>query len=123
MPEIHDSVAVVIPVYNGAATVGRAIDSVLGQTRRPEEIIVVDDGSSDATPEVVAGYGSRIRYHRRKNSGASAARNFGVHAATASWIAFLDHDDEWLPDKISVQMRALAANPDACLCYCAYWFR
>ena len=98
-------VAVVIPTYQRAQSVGRAIESVINQSWAPAEIIVVDDCSSDATEEVCAGFGDRIRYLRHsENRGAAAARNTGIRAATSEWIAFLDADDHWLADKLERQM-------------------
>ena len=115
-------VTAVIAVYNGADLIRRAIDSVLAQTRAVDELIVVDDGSTDSTREIVTGYGGRIRYIYQQNGGVAAARNSGVRNAASEWIAFLDHDDEWLPHKIERQLPLLKANPDAAICYSAYWF-
>jgi glycosyltransferase involved in cell wall biosynthesis len=114
-------VTAVIAVYNGADLIGRAIDSVLAQTRAVDELIVVDDGSTDRTQEIVTRYGSRIRYIYQPNGGVAAARNNGVGSATSEWVAFLDHDDEWLPHKIDRQLLLLKANPAAEICYSAYW--
>ncbi len=104
------TIAVVIPAYNAAGYIRRAIDSVLAQTRRPDEIIVVDDGSTDDTATVVQSYGSGVRLIRQANAGASAARNTGINAATSEWIAFLDGDDEWLPEKLQLQSELLGRN-------------
>lgn len=104
-------VSVVIPTYNRAHVLGRAIDSVLSQTLEPDEIIVVDDASDDDTAEVVEGYADPriqlVRLERRQRAG--HARNVGVERARGEWIAFLDSDDEWLPGKLAAQM-ALAAD-------------
>ncbi len=89
--------SVVIPTYNRAALVVRAIDSALAQEYAPAEIIVVDDGSTDATRKVVAGFGDKLRYFHQANAGVSAARNRGVREARHDWIAFLDSDDSWEP--------------------------
>jgi glycosyltransferase involved in cell wall biosynthesis len=102
-------VSVVIPTYNRAARVQRAIDSVLAQTVGDVEVIVVDDGSTDETPRVLAGYGPRIRALRQANLGVSAARNAGIAHARGHWIALLDSDDEWLPDKLEQQLRLVEA--------------
>ena len=102
----------VIPAYNAAEFVGRAIKSVLGQTRPADEIIVVDDGSTDDTAEAVREYAGQVRYIRQDNAGASAARNRGIAEAKGEWIAFLDVDDEWLPENLEVQLGLLARNPD-----------
>jgi glycosyltransferase involved in cell wall biosynthesis len=106
------TITVVIPAYNTAEYIGRAIDSVLAQTRRPDEIIVVDDGSTDDTSGIVETYGSQVRLIRRENAGVSAARNTGINAATGEWIAFLDGDDEWLKEKLQLQVELLGRNPD-----------
>ena len=103
------SIAVVIPTYNRARTLARAIDSVVAQSHKPEEIIVVDDGSDDCTRDV-AGGNERVTYLRQKNCGVSAARNVGIRASKSRWIAFLDDDDEWLPNKLQVQREQLAAS-------------
>lgn len=92
--------SVIIPAYNAAAFIARAIDSVLAQTWPAEEIIVVDDGSSDATADIVAGYGERVCYLHQDNAGVSAARNAGARAATGDWLAFLDADDWYYPDRL-----------------------
>lgn len=104
--------SVVIPVYNGAATIGRAIDSVLAQTHPAAEVIVVDDGSTDATREVVTAYGKRVRYTHQANTGPSAARNKGVSDATGDWIAFLDADDWYYPERLRVHAEMIERTPD-----------
>jgi len=105
-------VSVVIPAYNAAAYLGRALDSVLAQTRPAAEIIVVDDGSTDDTAGVAAGYGPAVRLIGQTNGGASVARNTGIEAAGgANWIGFLDADDEWLPGKLEGQLAHLERNP------------
>jgi len=108
-------VSVIIPSYNSAEVVSGAIDSVLAQTLQPQEIIVVDDGSAppDDTAGVCSRYAGRVRYLRQENRGASGARNTGITAATGDWLAFLDADDAWLPEKLECQFAALNANPDA----------
>ncbi len=98
------SISVVIPAYNAAPYVARAIESVLAQTVRPTEVIVVDDASSDATAQVVERYGPPVRLLRRAaNGGPAAARNTGIAAAQGEWIALLDADDAWLPRKLERQ--------------------
>jgi len=92
--------SVIIPAYNGAKTVSRAIESVLAQTYPAYEIIVVDDGSIDATAQAVASFGSRVRYIYQPNAGVAAARNAGVKHATGEWLAFLDADDWYYPDRL-----------------------
>jgi glycosyltransferase involved in cell wall biosynthesis len=88
-------ISVVIPTYNRALLIARAIESVLKQTRKPDEIIVIDDGSTDDTKKHIEPYLSSIRYIYQKNAGASASRNHGVEAASFPWVAFLDSDDLW----------------------------
>ncbi len=105
-------VSVVIPSYNSDKYISRAIDSVLTQTRPPEEIIVVDDGSTDQTAQVVSLYGGRIEYIWQENAGSSVARNTGIEAARGKWIAFLDADDEWLPERLEEQFELLRRNHD-----------
>lgn len=103
------SVSAVIPAYNAERFIAYPIQSILAQTYAIAEIIVVDDGSSDRTAEVAAGF-PRTRVIRRPNGGQAAARNTGVHAACGEWIAFLDHDDLWMPRKTEVQVACI--TPD-----------
>lgn len=100
-----------IPTFDRAGLVSRAIDSVLAQTWPASEILVVDDGSTDDTAAVVARYGDRLRYLWQPNAGVSAARNAGVRAARHELIAFLDSDDVWLPEKLEQQVPTMA-DPD-----------
>ena len=93
-------ISVVIPTYNRGYLISRAIKSVLQQNYKPFEIIVVDDGSDDNTTEVLRSYDSNIKIIQQENSGVSAARNAGIAVAQGEWIALLDSDDEWLPDKL-----------------------
>ena len=118
-------VSVVIPVYNGAGHVGRAIESVLKQKRPADEIIVVDDGSTDDTADEIGKFGEKVRYIHQENGGVSSARNAGINAATSEWIAFLDSDDEWLDSYLEKQIALLKRNPELVwtsanftLCYC-----
>jgi len=110
--ETPNTISAVIPAYNAEEYVGRAIESVLQQTRPAEEVIVVDDGSTDRTAAVVAGFGPKVRLIVQSKAGASGARNAGIKAAQSEWIAFLDADDEWLPEKLKVQMAHLRRNSD-----------
>lgn len=109
-------VSAVIPAYNAEACIERAIDSVLGQTLAVYEIIVVDDGSSDKTSEVVEQYGDKVILIRQENAGVSVARNTAIAAATGDWIAFLDADDEWLAEKNSLQIEVIRKNPELKWC-------
>lgn len=103
--------SVIIPAYNSARTLGRAIESVLAQTWPAHEIIVVDDASSDGTGEVAAAFGTRIRYLRREqNEGVSAARNYGVDQTTGDWLAFLDADDWYFPDRLRLHAEWIAED-------------
>jgi glycosyltransferase involved in cell wall biosynthesis len=107
------TVSVILPTYNRAHIVGRAIQSVLDQTYRDFELIVVDDGSADNTEEMVKGFNDpRIRYIRHEmNKGGAAARNTGIEAAQGEYIAFQDSDDEWLSEKLEKQMRIFEKAP------------
>lgn len=118
------TVSVVIPTYNRAHLVGRAIQSVLNQTYQDFEIIVVDDGSTDNTEEVVKSFNDpRIRYIRHdQNRGGSAARNTGIKMARGEYIAFQDSDDEWLPEKLEKQMRVFENAPaEVGVVYTGFW--
>ena len=106
-------VSVVIPTYNRADLVVQAVESVLDQTYRNFELIVVDDGSPDATEARLAPYRDRLVYSRQPNRGVNAARNFGISMARGRYIALLDDDDLWLPSKLDEQVRVLDRHPDA----------
>ena len=106
------TITAVIPAYNSAAHIERAIDSALAQTRPADEIIVVDDGSTDATAAIVRSYGDKVHLVQQANAGAAAARNTGITAAAGDWIAFLDADDEWLPHRLAVQTEILKHHPE-----------
>lgn len=109
------SVAAVVPAYNSAQFLPGAIASIRQQTAAIDEIIVVDDGSTDDTAAVVRRLGSDIRYIRQDNSGPSAARNAGIEAARSHWIALLDADDTWVPDKTRRQLALAERFPDLAL--------
>jgi len=108
----HATVSVVIPAYNAAWCVRRAIDSVLAQTQPCLETLVVDDGSTDDTPVVLSHYGDRIRVIHKSNGGLSSARNAGILAARGTMVAFLDADDWWLPTKIAAQVGLMESRPE-----------
>lgn len=97
-------VSVIIPTYNGSQWLGSTIQSALHQTYTPIEIIVIDDGSTDDSPSVVASFGDKVRYKRQENAGTPAARNTGIRHANGTLIALLDHDDRWLPNKLIRQV-------------------
>ena len=103
-------VSVIIPTYNRSKLVTRAVESALQQTYPNCEIIVVDDGSTDDTREILGSYKDRIKYIYQENSGQGVARNTGIRAARGKWIAFLDSDDIWLPEKLSRQMEILTRS-------------
>ena len=106
------SVSVVIPAFNAARWLPVSIESVLGQTWEDRELIVVDDGSTDATEAVVTSYGRRLTYVRTPNTGAAAARNRGVALARGEYVAFLDADDAWFPLKLERQLTLFAKEPE-----------
>ncbi len=110
-------VSVVIPAFNGERFIGRTIESALAQTYSNAEIIVVDDGSTDATLEVVRRFGDRVRCLRQSNQGGAAARNQGVSAARGDWVAFLDQDDLWRPEKLQRQAAVFLAEPSIAVCF------
>lgn len=111
MTEVAFQISVVIPAYNAEKYIARAVESVLKQTRPADEIIVVDDGSTDKTADMVRAFGDRVRLIQQPNAGVSAARNAGIRAARGNWIAFLDADDEWLPEKLELQLAHLQKHP------------
>jgi glycosyltransferase involved in cell wall biosynthesis len=111
-----EGVSVVIPTYNRRECLREAVESVLNQTSPPGEVIVVDDGSEDDTASLVMGWGVRVRYLRTARRGVSAARNAGVEMCRGQWIAFLDSDDLWLPDKLRIQMEFLGEHPEYPIC-------
>lgn len=112
-----ERVSVVIPCFNAAPYIGEAIESVLTQVRRDDEVIVIDDGSTDDSPQIVAGFGTRIRYQRQDNQGISAARNSGIALTTGAFIGFLDADDLWSERSLSLRLGCLIDNPDL---HCAF---
>jgi glycosyltransferase involved in cell wall biosynthesis len=114
-------VSVVIPTHNRANLIGRAISSALAQDYENLEILVIDDGSTDNTPDVVSGYDS-VRYVRLDtNRGGSAARNHGIRIAKGELVAFLDSDDEWLPTKVSRQVALMLSSPETGAVYCRHF--
>lgn len=117
-------ISVIIPTYNRAHTLRRALDSVLAQTRPADEILVIDDGSTDTSRELLAQHYPQVRYLYQDNAGVSAARNLGIKHASGDWLALLDSDDEWLPEKLARQSAAIDAQPDYQLCHCdEIWIR
>lgn len=113
MDYLTNTVSVVIPTYNRAHVLPRALESLFLQTYKPHEIIVVDDGSTDDTCRLITGISQthpNIRYFRLEKGGAQVARNHGIRQATGDWITFLDSDDEYLPEKIEQQLRAAVST-------------
>jgi len=104
-------ISVIIPTYNREISLERAIDSVLEQTYRNFELIVIDDGSTDNTVSIIRKFRKRIRYYSRLHGGVSSARNLGLEKSEGTWVAFLDSDDYWLPRKLERQMQCLTENP------------
>lgn len=113
-------ISVVMPCFNAEAYVAQAVDCVLGQTWPDVELIVVDDGSTDRSREILRGYGERIRFIEQANQGPYPARNHGLTQASGEFIAFLDADDWWAPDCLEKLHAALAGRPDAALAYCGW---
>jgi len=109
-------VSCIIPTFNGERFVGEAIESILGQTYTPFEIICVDDGSTDGTQAIVRGFGDRVQYVHQENAGPATARNRGARSARGEFLAFLDSDDTWVPDKLRIQVAHLRNNPDHGFC-------
>jgi len=109
---MSQAVSCVIPVFNGEDWIEESLDSVFEQTRPPDEVIVVDDGSTDRTAEILKRYDDRIKVVRQENAGPGAARNRGVALATGVLIAFQDADDLWLPDKLERQLLRFEERPE-----------
>ncbi|MGI8668594.1 MAG: glycosyltransferase family 2 protein, partial [Aridibacter sp.] len=107
---IHPLVSVIIPAYNAEQFISQTIESVLGQTLKDFEIVVVDDGSTDETAGIAESYGAPVRCIRKTNGGVSRARNTGIEHAVGKYIAFLDADDLWEPTKLEKQVALLDAN-------------
>jgi glycosyltransferase involved in cell wall biosynthesis len=110
-------ISAIIPAYNAAPWLARAIHSVLQQTIAVDEIIVCDDGSTDNTAKVCAQFRGCVRYIRQTNGGPAKARNTAIHDASGDWLALLDADDWWLPRRLEMQLQALDERPDAVLAY------
>ena len=118
------TISVIIPTCNRVETLPRALDSVLAQTLPVDEIIVVDDGSTDATADMVRASYPQVTLLQQPNRGVSAARNRGIRKATGDWIALLDSDDRWLPAKLEAQFRLVEQHPGHRLCHTEeIWFR
>lgn len=105
-------VSCIVPAFNAARYLGEALDSICAQTYRPVEVIVVDDGSTDETAAIAAGYGALVRAVSQATAGPAATRNAGVQLATGDFVAFLDADDLWHPEKLARQTARFAARPE-----------
>jgi len=114
---MHNSISVIIPVYNRCILIERAIKSILGQTLLPDEIIVIDDGSTDGTDKIIKNNYPDIILLKQKNRGVSCARNNGIINAKGTWITLLDSDDEWLPEKLEKQSQAIQINSNNKICH------
>src|ERR1700722_11062092 len=116
MMKPHLTVSCVIPVFNGERFLAEAIESVLAQSYETSEIIVVDDGSTDGTKTVAARFDQRVAYVEQSNAGPASARNHGIQRASGDFIAFLDSDDLWHPEKTAIQLAHFAAGAELVLC-------
>lgn len=105
-------VSVVVPAHNAGQWIGETLSSILAQTMLPVQVIVIDDGSTDSTADVVRSFGTRVQYAYQENAGAGAARNLGLTLAIGEYVAFLDADDLWLPEKIEKQLLLFKNQPD-----------
>ena len=110
-------ISAIIPTFNRAHLLPRAVDSILSQTLPPHSVIIVDDGSTDGTEKLIKKNYPEIKYLKQDNLGVSAARNAGITATSCEWLAFLDSDDEWLPEKLARQMEVLNLAPAMKICH------
>jgi glycosyltransferase involved in cell wall biosynthesis len=111
-------ISVIIPAFNSGPHLRETLESVLAQTHRETEVIVVDDGSTDGTPDVIRSFAGRIRAVRQKNRGIGAARNRGFQLSAGAYVAFLDHDDTWLPQALACQLVVAQRHPESGLVAC-----
>ena len=114
------TVSVIIHTYNNEKFIAETVESVLNQTYKEYEIVVVDDGSVDGTRDALIPYMQKIRYHYKENGGIASAKNAGISLSHAEFVAFLDHDDLWVPDKLQLQMEHFNENPQIGLVYAKY---
>ena len=117
------TVSVIIPTYNCEIYIAETLNSVLHQTFQDLELIVVDDGSTDRTRQIVASYGASVRLVTQANSGVCAARNRGIQEAAGRYLCLMDHDDYWFPDKLALQLEQMIRHPEVGLVYStfAWW--
>ena len=113
-------VSTIIPAYNAERTIAQAIDSALSQDFEGQEVVVVNDGSTDSTATILKKYGNQIQVVTQRNGGLSAARNAGVRHSAGEYLAFLDADDIWLPEKLKKMVPALEQNPLGSLAFSEY---
>jgi glycosyltransferase involved in cell wall biosynthesis len=123
MSRVAPIVSVIIPSYNCELYIAETLESILNQTFKDIEIIVVDDGSTDKTRQIVTSYGAPVRLVTQTNVGVCAARNRGIGEAAGQYVCFMDHDDYWLPDKLALQLEQMQRHPEAGLVYStfAWW--
>ena len=114
------TVSVIIHTYNNEKFIAETVESVLNQTYKGYEIIVVDDGSVDGTRDALKPYMQKIRYHYKENGGIASAKNAGIKLSQTEYVAFLDHDDLWVSDKLKLQMECFSENPQVGLVYAKY---
>ena len=114
------TVSVIIHTYNNEKFIVETVESVLNQTYKDYEIIIVDDGSEDGTRDALMPYMQKIRYHYKENGGIASAKNAGINLSEAEFVAFLDHDDLWVPDKLQLQMECFNENHQVGLVYAKY---
>jgi len=110
-------ISIIIPTYNRCSLLKRALNSVYQQSYVNHEVIVIDDGSTDKTTAMIADCFPQVNCYSQSNKGVSAARNMGINKSSGEWIAFLDSDDEWLPEKLEKQISLLNANPEYKICH------
>lgn len=111
MMQYNPLISVIIPIFNSERYLTETIDSVLNQSYRPVEVVVLDDGSADNSAEIARRYLPRIKYYYQPNGGISSALNHGISRAVGEYFAFLDADDLWLPDKLNLQIKVFEADP------------
>ena len=111
-------VSCIVPVWNGEKYLGEALDSILNQTYPQIEIVVIDDGSTDRTQDILASYGERVIAIRQAQAGPAVARNVGIERATGAFVAFLDSDDLWDPRKTELQVAMFGERADLAVCLC-----
>lgn len=123
MKDAEPTVSVIIPSYNCELYIAETLESILDQTFRGIEIIVVDDGSTDKTRQIVASYGAPVRIITQSNAGVCAARNRGIREAAGQYICLMDHDDYWFPEKLALQLEQMHRHPEVGLVYStfAWW--